>query len=486
MVMEKSESTGMGLQRNTSMQTRLTLKDLFQTDPSHSPIPPLNDNSIPSSKTEVILLKKISICKVLFDHSVMARNIVEAREFKRHTLLEISEFMKQEKTELSDKVLKELFTMFSVNIFRGLPPSNGDQIKKGIPPVAMESDEEKITYEPSWPHLHIIYDVLLKLLLHTEPKSLSKESFLDKAFVMRLLDRFDSEDRREREVLKTIFHRIYGKFTFLRSFMRKSVNNVFFQFIFESERHNGIGELLEIMGSIINGFVVPLKEEHKLFLMRVLIPLHKPKCLINYHTQLHYCMSQFVQKDCKLADVVIRGLIKFWPLTNCHKEVLLLGELEEVLEFTEETAFNKCLVSLARLLARCLSSSHSQVAERALYMWNNEHFVKLVSTNLTHMLPIVIAAIEKNMKHHWNVSIQEQTLSVKKMLENMNPELFQKCIQNLEKEESKADHLRKRREQIWKKLEIMATSTTPPSRPLIIKNNGNNGFVTSFMSIEVI
>lgn len=35
------------------------------------------------------------------------------------------------------------------------------------------------------------------------------------------------------------------------------------RFIFETERHNGVAELLEILGSIINGFALPLKEEHK-------------------------------------------------------------------------------------------------------------------------------------------------------------------------------------------------------------------------------
>ena len=31
----------------------------------------------------------------------------------------------------------------------------------------------------------------------------------------------------------------------------------------------------------------------------------------------------------------MRGLLRFWPLTNSHKEVLFLGELEEVLELTQ-------------------------------------------------------------------------------------------------------------------------------------------------------
>lgn len=48
-----------------------------------------------------------------------------------------------------------------------------------------------------------------------------------------------------------------------RSFIRKAINNVFYRFIFETERHSGIAELLEILGSIINGFALPLKEEHK-------------------------------------------------------------------------------------------------------------------------------------------------------------------------------------------------------------------------------
>ena len=32
------------------------------------------------------------------------------------------------------------------------------------------------------------------------------------AFVVRILELFDSEDPRERDYLKTILHRIYGKF----------------------------------------------------------------------------------------------------------------------------------------------------------------------------------------------------------------------------------------------------------------------------------
>ncbi len=61
----------------------------------------------------------------------------------------------------------------------------------------------------------------------------------------------------------------------LRAFVRRAINNVFYKVIYEDEKHNGMGELLEILGSIINGFALPLKLEHKNFLRNILIPLHK-------------------------------------------------------------------------------------------------------------------------------------------------------------------------------------------------------------------
>ena len=86
---------------------------------------------------------------------------------------------------------------------------------------------------------------------------------------------------------------------------------MFFQFTYETERFNGIAELLEILGSIINGFALPLKEEHKLFLTRVLIPLHKVKSLSMYHPQLAYCIVQFLEKDAGLTEEVSQSQAMF-------------------------------------------------------------------------------------------------------------------------------------------------------------------------------
>ena len=68
-----------------------------------------------------------------------------------------------------------------------------------------------------------------------------------------------------------------------------------------------------------------------------------------------------MEKDSKLAEPVLKALLKFWPVTNSQKEVLFLGELEEILELTQQPEFQKVMVPLFKQLARCLNSQHFQV-----------------------------------------------------------------------------------------------------------------------------
>lgn len=53
-------------------------------------------------------------------------------------------------------------------------------------------------------------------------------------------------------------------------------------------------------------------------------------------------------------------------------------------------------------LAKCVSSPHFQVAESALYYWNNEYIMSLISDNAARVLPIMFPALYRNSKSHWN------------------------------------------------------------------------------------
>lgn len=132
--------------------------------------------------------------------------------------------------------------------------------------------------------------------------------------------------------------------------------------------------LVILFCSIINGFALPLKTEHKQFLVKVLIPLHKVKCLSLYHAQLAYCVVQFLEKDATLTEPVVRGLLKYWPKTCSQKEVMFLGEIEEVLDVIEPTQFTKIQEPLFRQISRCVSSPHFQVNYPSINLFNFIYF----------------------------------------------------------------------------------------------------------------
>ncbi|KAF2286548.1 hypothetical protein GH714_017613 [Hevea brasiliensis] len=420
---ENREFGGPSAPSNTSITSRssdLALSPKLNGNSVISPYEPLPGfKDVPNSEKQNLFIRKLKLCCVVFDFNDPTKNLKE-KDIKRQTLVELVDYVTSANWKFSETVIEESIKMVSVNLFRSLTP----QPRENKVLEAFDLEEEEPLMDPAWPHLQIVYEFFLRFVASPETDAKLAKRYIDHSFVLKLLDLFDSEDPREREYLKTILHRIYGKFMVHRPFIRKAINNIFFRFIFETEKHNGIAELLEVLGSIINGFALPLKEEHKLFLVRALIPLHKPKCLPMYHQQLSYCITQFVEKDCKLADTVIRGLLKYWPITNSSKEVMFLSELEEILEATQPAEFQRCMVPLFHQIARCLSSSHFQVAERALYLWNNDHIENLIRHNRKIILPIIFPALEKNGRNHWNQLVQSLTVNVRKIFADIDPELL--------------------------------------------------------------
>jgi serine/threonine-protein phosphatase 2A regulatory subunit B' len=99
---------------------------------------------------------------------------------------------------------------------------------------------------------------------------------------------------------------------------------------------------------------------------------------------------------------VVNGLLRYWPKVNSPKEVMFLNELEEVLDIVDPAEFIKIQKNVFRQLARCVSSPHFQVAERALYFWNNEYISNLMNENIDVIMPIIFPALYKNSKSHWN------------------------------------------------------------------------------------
>jgi len=268
-------------------------------------------HEVPPNRRQELFMQKIDQCNIIFDFND-ASGDMKSKEIKRLALHELLDYVANNRQVITEPMYPRVVEMFSKNLFRPIPPPMNPQGE------AFDPEEDEPVLEVAWPHIQVVYEFFLRFIESQDFNTNVAKGFIDHGFVLQvrrlcqtrlhpaksaqLLELFDSEDPRERDFLKTTLHRIYGKFLNLRSYIRRSINNVFFQFIYETERFNGIAELLEILGSIINGFALPLKEEHKLFLTRVLIPLHKVKSLSMYHPQLAYCIVQFLEKDAALTE----------------------------------------------------------------------------------------------------------------------------------------------------------------------------------------
>uniref|UniRef100_A0A3P9PE26 Protein phosphatase 2, regulatory subunit B', delta n=1 Tax=Poecilia reticulata TaxID=8081 RepID=A0A3P9PE26_POERE len=140
------------------------------------------------------------------------------------------EYVTHNSDVLTESVYPEAVVMFSINVFRTLPPSSN--------PTGAEFDpeEDEPTLEAAWPHLQLVYEFFLRFLESPDFQPNVAKKYIDQKFVL-------------------------------------------------SVRHH--------LASIINGFALPLKEEHKMFLIRVLLPLHKVKSLSVYHPQVSVWFCRF-------------------------------------------------------------------------------------------------------------------------------------------------------------------------------------------------
>jgi len=401
----------------------------------------------PSGERTELFRRKMEACTVVLDFTNEATQ--PEREAKRQTLLEIVEYVNNTRNCFNEALMVDVVNMVGANIFRALLTRNKDPLAFSDP----EDDEPLL--ERAWSHLQIVYEFFLRFVVSNDVDPKIAKRFVDQNFMLKLLELFDSEDPRERDYIKTILHRIYGKFMALRAFVRRAIQHVFFKVIYECETHNGVGELLEILGSIINGFALPLKEEHKDFLFKALIPLHKVKSLASFYQQLSYCMAQYVEKDPRLSYEIITSMLRFWPVSITAKQVLFLNELEEMLELTQPSEFHRMMVVLFRRLALCIRFPHFQVAERTLFFWNNDYIVKLINQNRRELFPIILEALYKNSKEHWNSAVHGLTFNVLKLLMEADPQLFDECSAKHRRDEEGEELKEHERQRKWVVLQKM-------------------------------
>lgn len=180
-----------------------------------------------------------------------------------------------------------------------------------------------------------------------------------------------------------------------------------------------------------------------------------------------------MEKDHKLAVPILQAILDYWPKTCSPKEVLFLNEVEEVLESTQTEEFVIIMDELFGQMAKCISSQHFQVAERALFFWNNEYICALITQHRDKVLRIVFPALSSNQRSHWNTTVHGLTCNVTKMFQDTDGgELWEK-VHNEHKMLLKQQEEKKlQQQQSWAEIDEMAKKN-----PLYMMEKKKGGLV---------
>lgn len=110
------------------------------------------------------------------------------------------------------------------------------------------------------------------------------------------------------------------------------------------------------------------------------------------------------------------------------------------------------------------------MAERSLFLWNNDHIENLIKQNRKIILPIILPAVERNARNHWNQAVHSLTLNIRKILFDLDPELYKECLSKFQEDELKESERKARREATWKRLEEIAAKKVASNEPVLVRS----------------
>jgi serine/threonine-protein phosphatase 2A regulatory subunit B' len=349
---------------------------------------------------------------------------VEAKNAKRETLLEIVHYVVANPNCLTAQVFQEVAVMVEANVFRPLPPRLNARADD------FELEDMETVDDLAWPHLHIVYELLLQVLESPNFNKKDAKSAFPETFALHLLQMFETEDAREREFLKMAVHKLYRKFLHLRTYVREQMGFMLQDFVAQPQERGcgGVFEMLEILGSIVEGFAVPLKPNHVEYLNRTLLPLIKIPAFVVYHSPLLYCFLQYVIKDAVLAAPIVKYFFRHWPVQSARKQVLLLSSIDHLVGALDEQELGRSVGPvLIGNLAKTLRTPHFQVADKCMALLQTLKVKEYIRRNSAAVVKVIYPVLTAVSHHHWNQNLQHTAEDLRKWLQALNASATREC-----------------------------------------------------------
>ena len=340
-----------------------------------------------------IFLKKIEICEVIFDFTIMNDQITE-KEIKTRVLCDFIELFEntREVQNLSEEQQSFIFQMLERNIFEQTPI---------FPDCFLRVDPYLSIAEPSWPHMFYCFQILNRFIQVFKDSKLININLAKK--IINLTQLADTNERMQ-------------LVAFLRSYFEyKPDDRVELIKITKNKLidvKDGVASPLAVMPLII--FILHMCTRGPPTLIpyitdlikESLLPLISSPWLPLFHQNLNQLLATFISNNKQAANQFLRLIELQWPLRNGSAQYLVLSLLITVWEKMDQSDFKPIAHRVFLFLAECLENSYFRVSALALSIWdgaNENSWLGLNSKTAIQVMYEPIQAITEKSLHHEHI-----------------------------------------------------------------------------------
>jgi serine/threonine-protein phosphatase 2A regulatory subunit B' len=357
-----------------------------------------------------LLVKKLKLCCLLPDFSDPDADLA-AKNGKAIILKDLVGVFGVERAlnALSQEVIDNFHEMMDINIFRAIPPT---------PKKYLFADFEPFMVDIAWPHLLLVYALLLKHFAISP-----RDPHYSLAYETKMIHMFAAPDANERDTIINFFYQYVAVHPDREKQIWIECSNMLLGYrqgdfepycvspilIFLRERLKEPNCDEALSQSIFENSVIPL-----------LSALHFSS---SYDKRVDFSVVM-MQKNPANATLLVKELMSRWPDVRPMKLILFCQFMNTVLEYVTEEDFQTLCKPLFTLYAQVARHLSSKVVEASFRIWSNVKIIPKILDNARTIYPIMHPAISATMKDHWKSSTQQHALNTLRAMHDIDPFIF--------------------------------------------------------------
>jgi hypothetical protein len=344
----------------------------------------------------VLFKRKLQLCSQICPFGPGSEDAVGA---KTHQLIDLLAFAVAEAASLADAEFNQFYDMVEANLIRPIVP--------GDPRLSLQDDLPP-TYVIEWPHLTVIYQILLQLLTKVpqSPRHLP--------FAQRLIPVCDSPDPNERSAIVRFYEQLSRSVPPARDYLLTIFSAYIELHVIGSSRCPFlVWTLLSVFEALLGQSSPPVEQNH-LFL-NVILPLLRHPYLRVFGDPMGQVIGRLQDSGQANALAVVKYLLAKWPRNLPSKQVFFVDFV--VSGLSRLRSLELVMPRIKALVNELGESTSTRVVGAFLSVWLKPAGDRVLTLHGSQIIPIVKMPLAELAASHWSSAIRTSARAMLTMLQ---------------------------------------------------------------------